>query len=167
MIPYDDINPEPLEYAVIWAALVIPNQVTFFHSIWSYKTYRDLFLSIFMFSLLLVTFSVSHFCLISVYKSTLFILSCTLFLLIYWCAFLIYFLYLFRLSMFWTFLFRIFYFDIYFLHIERLFFFDFLILVPTPINSSAIKFDFLREKIDKNGCCGAAELIKLNSYRWG
>ena len=37
--------------------------------------------------------------------------------------------------------------------------------VPTPINTSAIKFDFLREKINKNGCCGAAELIKLNSYR--
>jgi hypothetical protein len=36
---------------------------------------------------------------------------------------------------------------------------------PTPINSSAITFDFLREKINKNGCCGAAELIKLNSYR--
>lgn len=36
---------------------------------------------------------------------------------------------------------------------------------PTPINTSAIKFDFYREKIDKNGCCGAAELIKLNSYR--
>ena len=42
----------------------------------------------------------------------------------------------------------------------------YFILVPTPINSSAIKFDFLREKINKNGCCGAAELIKLNSYRW-
>jgi hypothetical protein len=40
-----------------------------------------------------------------------------------------------------------------------------VIEVPTPINSSAIKFDFLREKINKNGCCGAAELIKLNSYR--
>lgn len=36
---------------------------------------------------------------------------------------------------------------------------------PTPINTTAIKFDFLREKINKNGCCGAAELIKLNSYR--
>lgn len=40
-----------------------------------------------------------------------------------------------------------------------------VIEVPTPINSSAIKFDFLREKINKNGCCGAAELIKLTSYR--
>lgn len=40
-----------------------------------------------------------------------------------------------------------------------------VIEVPTPINSSAIKFEFLREKINKNGCCGAAELIKLNSYR--
>lgn len=37
--------------------------------------------------------------------------------------------------------------------------------VPVPINSSAIKFDFLREKIEKNGCCGSAELIKLTSYR--
>lgn len=36
---------------------------------------------------------------------------------------------------------------------------------PTPINTTAITFDFLREKINKNGCCGAAELIKLNSYR--
>ena len=35
----------------------------------------------------------------------------------------------------------------------------------TPINTTAIKFKFLREKINKNGCCGAAELIKLNSYR--
>jgi lipopolysaccharide biosynthesis glycosyltransferase len=40
-----------------------------------------------------------------------------------------------------------------------------VIEVPTPINSTAIKFTFLREKINKNGCCGAAELIKLNSYR--
>lgn len=38
--------------------------------------------------------------------------------------------------------------------------------VPTPVNTSAIRFDFLREKIDKNGCCGAAELIKLNAYRY-
>ena len=36
---------------------------------------------------------------------------------------------------------------------------------PTPINTTAIRFTFLREKINKNGCCGAAELIKLNSYR--
>jgi hypothetical protein len=37
----------------------------------------------------------------------------------------------------------------------------------TPINSSAInpKFDFLKEKIEKNGCCGSSELIKLHSYR--
>ena len=32
------------------------------------------------------------------------------------------------------------------------------------MNISAIRGDFLREKIDKNGCCGAAELIKLSSY---
>ncbi len=38
--------------------------------------------------------------------------------------------------------------------------------VPTPVNTSAIRFDFLREKIDKNGCCGAAELIKLTAYRF-
>ncbi len=38
--------------------------------------------------------------------------------------------------------------------------------VPTPLNTSAIKFEFLREKMDKNGCCGAAELIKLTSYRY-
>lgn len=38
--------------------------------------------------------------------------------------------------------------------------------VPTPVNTSAIRFDFLREKIDRNGCCGAAELIKLNAYRY-
>jgi hypothetical protein len=36
---------------------------------------------------------------------------------------------------------------------------------PVPVNVSAIFGDFLREKINKNGCCGAAELIKLNSYR--
>jgi hypothetical protein len=40
-----------------------------------------------------------------------------------------------------------------------------VIEVPIPINASAIRFDFLREKINKNGCCGAAELIKLSSYR--
>ncbi len=34
-----------------------------------------------------------------------------------------------------------------------------------PINSSAIKFKWFREHIDKNGCCGSSELIKLNSYR--
>lgn len=37
--------------------------------------------------------------------------------------------------------------------------------VPVPINVTAIRFDFLREKINKNGCCGASELIKLTSYR--
>lgn len=37
--------------------------------------------------------------------------------------------------------------------------------VPVPVNVSAIRFAFLREKINKNGCCGAAELIKLTSYR--
>eukprot|EP01038_Epipyxis_sp_PR26KG_P011445 gene11445-15332_t len=40
-----------------------------------------------------------------------------------------------------------------------------VIEVPIPINVSAIKFDFLREKINKNGCCGSSELIKLTSYR--
>jgi hypothetical protein len=40
-----------------------------------------------------------------------------------------------------------------------------VIEVPIPINVSAIQFDFLREKINKNGCCGSSELIKLTSYR--
>jgi hypothetical protein len=40
-----------------------------------------------------------------------------------------------------------------------------VIEVPTPVNTSAIEFPFLRDHIDKNGCCGAAELIKLTSYR--
>lgn len=40
-----------------------------------------------------------------------------------------------------------------------------VIEVPTPVNTSAIKFPFLRDHIDKNGCCGAAELIKITSYR--
>lgn len=40
-----------------------------------------------------------------------------------------------------------------------------VIEATTPINISAIQFTFLREKINKNGCCGASELIKLNSYR--
>lgn len=41
-----------------------------------------------------------------------------------------------------------------------------VIEAPTPINVSAIKGKFLREHInDKAGCCGAAELIKLYSYR--
>jgi hypothetical protein len=34
-----------------------------------------------------------------------------------------------------------------------------------PINSSAIPFKWFREHIEKNGCCGSSELIKLNSYR--
>jgi hypothetical protein len=41
-----------------------------------------------------------------------------------------------------------------------------VIETPIPINTSAITFEFLREKINKNGCCGAAELIKLSSYRF-
>ena len=45
-------------------------------------------------------------------------------------------------------------------------FFFFVLSVPNPINSSAIQFEFLRTKIEKNGCCGSSELIKLNSYRW-
>jgi alpha-N-acetylglucosamine transferase len=40
-----------------------------------------------------------------------------------------------------------------------------VIVAPTPIHPPAIKFEFLRTKIEKNGCCGASELIKLNSYR--
>ena len=40
-----------------------------------------------------------------------------------------------------------------------------VIVAPTPINTSAIRYEFLRTKIDKNGCCGASELIKINSYR--
>lgn len=40
-----------------------------------------------------------------------------------------------------------------------------VIEVPTPVNTSAIRFPFLRDHIDKNGCCGAAELIKITSYR--
>jgi hypothetical protein len=40
-----------------------------------------------------------------------------------------------------------------------------VIEAPTPVNVTAIKFTFLREKINKNGCCGASELIKINSYR--
>ena len=41
-----------------------------------------------------------------------------------------------------------------------------VIEVPTPVNTSAITFPFLRDHIDKNGCCGAAELIKITSYRF-
>jgi hypothetical protein len=40
-----------------------------------------------------------------------------------------------------------------------------VIEVPTPVNTKAIEFPFLRDHIDKNGCCGATELIKLTSYR--
>lgn len=40
-----------------------------------------------------------------------------------------------------------------------------VIEVPIPINRTAIQFEFLREKIEKNGCCGSSELIKLTSYR--
>jgi hypothetical protein len=40
-----------------------------------------------------------------------------------------------------------------------------VIEAPKPLNVSAIEGPWLREKIDKNGCCGASELIKLNSYR--
>ena len=40
-----------------------------------------------------------------------------------------------------------------------------VIEVPVPINIPKIKYKFLREHIDKNGCCGASELIKLSSYR--
>jgi len=39
-----------------------------------------------------------------------------------------------------------------------------VIEAATPVNIPVIRGDFLREKIDKNGCCGAAELIKLSSY---
>jgi len=40
-----------------------------------------------------------------------------------------------------------------------------VIEVPIPINTSAIRYTFLREGILKNGCCGASELIKLTAYR--
>ena len=40
-----------------------------------------------------------------------------------------------------------------------------VIEAPLPINVTAIHGKFLREKINNNGCCGAAELIKLSSYR--
>ena len=37
----------------------------------------------------------------------------------------------------------------------------------TPVNVSAIRGAYLRNHInDKAGCCGAAELIKLNAYRY-
>jgi hypothetical protein len=39
-----------------------------------------------------------------------------------------------------------------------------LIERDTPVNVSAIRGDFLREHIEENGCCGAAELLKL--YAW-
>jgi hypothetical protein len=35
----------------------------------------------------------------------------------------------------------------------------------TPIIPQNIKFKFLREHINRNGCCGAAELIKLYAYK--
>jgi hypothetical protein len=41
-----------------------------------------------------------------------------------------------------------------------------IIEVPIPMNRTAIKFDFLREKIEKNGCCGSSEMIKITSYRY-
>lgn len=41
-----------------------------------------------------------------------------------------------------------------------------VIEAPTPINETAIRGKYLRNHInDKAGCCGAAELIKLYSYR--
>lgn len=40
-----------------------------------------------------------------------------------------------------------------------------VIEVPTPVNISAIHYQWYREHIDRNGCCGAAELIKLTAYR--
>jgi hypothetical protein len=36
---------------------------------------------------------------------------------------------------------------------------------PTPIVSADIRGKFLREHIDRNGCCGATELLKLYSYK--
>lgn len=43
---------------------------------------------------------------------------------------------------------------------------DRVIETPTPVNVSAIRGKWLRDHInDKAGCCGAAELIKLYSYR--
>ena len=43
-----------------------------------------------------------------------------------------------------------------------------VIQVPVPVNVTAIKHKYLREKIDSTefGCCGAAELIKLAIYRY-
>lgn len=40
-----------------------------------------------------------------------------------------------------------------------------VIEATTPINSSAIPYQWFREHIERNGCCGASELIKLNAYR--
>jgi lipopolysaccharide biosynthesis glycosyltransferase len=40
-----------------------------------------------------------------------------------------------------------------------------VIETTTPINSTAIKYEWFREHIERNGCCGASELIKLNAYR--
>jgi hypothetical protein len=37
--------------------------------------------------------------------------------------------------------------------------------VPVPVNVTAIKGTYLKEHIDKNGCSGAAKVIKLSSYR--
>jgi hypothetical protein len=34
----------------------------------------------------------------------------------------------------------------------------------TPIDPTKIKGDFLREKVDKTGCCGAKEFLKLYAY---
>ena len=40
-----------------------------------------------------------------------------------------------------------------------------VIEATTPINSTAIQYEWFREHIERNGCCGASELIKLHAYR--
>lgn len=39
-----------------------------------------------------------------------------------------------------------------------------LIERPTPVKVKEIEGEFLKERIESNGCCGAKELIKLEAY---
>ena len=39
-----------------------------------------------------------------------------------------------------------------------------LIERPTPVRVDEIEGDYLRERIESNGCCGSKELIKLEAY---
>ena len=39
-----------------------------------------------------------------------------------------------------------------------------LIERPTPVKVEEIEGDYLRERIEQNGCCGSSELIKLEAY---